>query len=199
MTKYFVLFGAFCVTLSASPIQVTISLSGGSFDRGVTTSGLDTGLTFQTSATSCTGGGCSAISSLLQNLNGDTFAFTVTSASPTGNVSVLTGTLLQSQNLNGFIFNGQSSFTQNSAFSENIGAAGILGNATPLSGTLSLSWSGNSSVQARSATGSIVLNGDVTNTAATNTPEPSTVLLLALSFAGLIAQRLRARRVATRS
>jgi hypothetical protein len=105
----------------------------------------------------------------------------------------LTGTLLQSQNLSGFFFSGQSAFNQNSTITENIGATGILGQTTPLTGTLTLNWSGNSSVQTRTATGTITLSGDISSSdVSTASPEPSTAWM-SLSLVGLVALRYRSR------
>src|SRR5215467_13836465 len=174
--------------LFASPIQIMLNLSGGTFDRGVTTSGLDTGGTFLTSAASCSGAGCAGFSFPIANLNNLSFAFTVPSGSSTGAGSVLTGSLLQPQNLSGFFFAGQSAFNQNSTFTENVGANGALGQTGSLTGTLTLNWSGNASSQARAATGTVTLSGDVTSI-----PEPSTALLVSFAFAGLVALRSNIR------
>jgi len=170
------------VMLYADPVQVTISLSGGNFDRGVTSAGSDTGTGFLTASAACTGAGCALISSL-DNLNNDTFGFTVPSGSNNGAGSVLTGSLLPF--LTGFFFEGQSAFSQNSELTENVGASGILGDVGSLTGTLTLTWIGNSAAVARSATGTITLSGDIARVAAV--PEPSTALMLLLSMAGLVA------------
>ena len=166
----------------AAPVQITISLSGGTFDRGVTTTGDDTGNSFTTSATTCTGAGCSSLSNL-SSLNSLLFDFVVPSGSSNGAGAVLSGSLVQSQKLSPFVFTGQSAFNQNSTFTENVSVTGILAFPSSLTGTLALTWSGNASVQARAATGTITLTGDVT------TPEPSTALLLVLPIACLLAIR----------
>ena len=75
-------------------------------------------------------------------------------------------------------------FNQNSSFTENVSATGVLGTTVPLSGTLALNWTGNSSTQARNATGSLTLSGDITSV-----PEPSTALLLAIPIVGLVLRR----------
>ena len=167
----------------ASPISITVTLSGGNFDRGVTTSGVDTGVGFTTSGASCVGAGCAGLS--ISSLNSLLLDFTVPSGSGTGSGASFAGsTLVQSLDLNGFFFSGQSAFNQNSSLTESIGATGVLGDAGSLTGTLALNWSGNSSVQTRAATGTITLAGDVAST-----PEPSTALLLSLPLVGLIALR----------
>lgn len=169
--------------LSASPIQITITLSGGQFDSGLTTVNVDTGATFTTASATCTGTGCTAFPSLAA-LNGDTFAFTVPSGSINGSGSILTGTLLA--NLSSFTFGGESAFTANSTITENVSAAGILADLGSFTGTMVLNWSGNSTIQTRAATGTITLMGDVATI-----PEPSSVLMLLAPLAGLVAMRFR--------
>jgi hypothetical protein len=170
-------------TVFAAPIQITINLAGGNFDRGVTTSGTDTGTGFTTASAACSGTGCASLSSI-SSLNSLLASFTVPSGSSNGSGSVLTGSLFQSTNLSGFTFTGESVFNQNSSFTENVSAAAVLGTTVPLTGTLAVTWSGNSSVSARSATGTITLNGDVATT-----PEPSTAVLLSLPFIGLMMRK----------
>ena len=176
--------------LSASPIQITLNLSSGLFDSGVTTPGIDTGTGFVTSGAACTGGGCLTLTSLLPNLNGATFAFTVPSGSATGAGSVLTGTLTQAQRISGLAFTGQSAFNQNASITENISASGVVGFTVPLTGTMVLNWSGNSTTQTRSATGTITLSGDLV----ASVPEPSTVSMLLAAAGLLIGMRLRLAR-----
>ena len=176
--------------LSASPIQITLNLSSGLFDSGVTTPGVDTGTGFVTSGAACAGGGCLTVTPLLPNLNGATFAFTVPSGSPTGAGSVLTGTLTQAQRISGLAFTGQSAFNQNASITENISASGVVGFTVPLTGTMVLNWSGNSAAQARSATGTITLSGDLV----ASVPEPSTVSMLLAAAGLLIGMRLRLAR-----
>jgi hypothetical protein len=94
--------------------------------------------------------------------------------------------LVQAANLGGFMFIGQSSFNSNSSFIENITATAVLGHSGPFTGTLSLTWSGNSTVQARAATGTITLNGDVASV-----PEPSSALLLSVPVALFFVVRRR--------
>ena len=176
--------------LSASPIQITLNLSSGLFDRGVTTSGIDTGTGFVTSGAACTGAGCVTVASLLPNLNGATFAFTVPSGSATGAGSVLTGTLTQAQRISGLAFTGQSAFNANASITENISSSGVVGFTVPLTGTMVLNWSGNSTAQTRSATGTIALSGDLV----ASVPEPSTVSMLLAATGLLIGMRLRLAR-----
>ncbi len=185
MTYKLLVLGIFAgATLYASPVQITISLSGGSFDRGVTTSGVDTGSgTFTTASAACAGAGCVNISNLT-GLNGLTLLFSVPSGSSNGSGSTESGTLVQSSKLSGFTLTGQSSFSQNASFIENISATGILGQLDALTGTLALTWSGNSTVQAKSATGLITLNGDIAST-----PEPASALLFAVPFGLLVLRR----------
>jgi len=166
----------------ADPMQISISLSGGSFDRGVTTTGLDTGSGFTSASAACSGSGCASLSSL-SSLNGLIASFTVPMGSTNGSGSVLTGSLFQASDLSGFTFTGESAFNQNSSFTENVSATGVLGTAEPLTGTLTLNWSGNSSAQSRSATGTITLNGNL------STPEPSSAVLLLLPIIGLMMRK----------
>jgi ligand-binding sensor domain-containing protein len=175
-------------TLFSSPIQIMLNLSGGTFDRGVTTNNLDTGGTFTTSAAACSGTGCGNLLSPIANLNNLSLAFTVPSGSTTGAGSVLTGSLLQPQDLSGFVFTGQSAFNQTSTITENVGASGVLGQTVPLTGTLTLNWNGNANSQARTATGTITLSGDLASV-----PEPSTALLVSFAFVGLVALRSNIR------
>jgi hypothetical protein len=172
------IFGAM---LCASPIQVTINLTNGTFDQGITTSGSDTGLNFLTSGAACNGAGCGTIAALLGNLNGDSFAFAVHSGSLTGSGSVVTGTLVQSSIVNGFALAGQSAFTANSTLTENIVATGILGFPTQMTGTLVLNWNGNPTSQLRNATGTITLNDDLPSV-----PEPSNISLMVLGGCTLL-------------
>jgi hypothetical protein len=147
LQKLMIVGAVFGGTLFASPIQIMLNLSGGTFDRGVTTTGLDTGGTFTTSAASCSGTGCANLLSPIANLNNLSLAFTVPSGSTTGAGSVLTGTLLQPQDLSGFVFTGQSAFSASSTITENVGASGVLGQTVPLTGTLTLNWNGNASAK----------------------------------------------------
>ena len=179
------LFGG---SLIAGPVTITINVAGGNFDRGVTTSGLDTGSGFLTSSAGCVGAGCSAISSSIAALNSDSFGFTVTSGSSNGSVSTTNGTLVGSSNLSGFLFTGQNAFNANSSFIENISATGVLGQLSSLTGTLNLTWSGNSGAQARSASGTITLTGNIATA-----PEPSTGLTLSLAALGFLAMRFRSK------
>jgi hypothetical protein len=165
----------------AGPIQITISLSGGFFDRGVTTVGVDTGSGFTSSSAACSGSDCASLSSI-SSLNSLFASFTVPSGSSNGSGSFLTGSLFQPSDLSGFTFTGQSAFSP-SSFTENVSATGVLGTVVPLTGTLTLDWSGNSSIQVRSATGTIALIGNV------NTPEPSTAVLLSLPLIGLMIRK----------
>lgn len=183
MNKLVILGALLGGTLCASPIQITISLTGGQFDQGVTATNTDTGATFTTASAACTGAGCSVFPSLAA-LNGDAFSFTVPAGSSDGSGSILTGSLLS--NLTSFSFTGQSAYNQNSTITENIAATGILGDAGSFTGTLVLNWTGNAGVQARSATGTITLTGDVSTV-----PEPSTVLMLFVPLAGVVAMRFR--------
>jgi hypothetical protein len=184
MSYKLLLFGVFTgVTLCAAPVQITINLAGGNFDRGVTTNSVDTGGSFTTSGTACSGLGCANLLSL-SSLNTLIISFTVPSGSTNGSGSSVTGSLTQSQNINGFIFTGQSAFSQNSSFTENISATGVLGHAGAFTGTLTLNWSGNAAVQARSATGAITLNGDIAGV-----PEPASALLISFPLAALLALR----------
>jgi len=186
MSYKLVLLGVFAgITLCAAPVQITVSLSGGNFDRGITTSGVDTGGTFTTASAACSGTGCASLSNIA-SLNGLLVSFTVPSGSLTGSGSTVTGTLTQAQNLNGLALTGESVFNLTSSLTENISATGVLGTAGAFTGTLALTWSGNASVQTRSATGTITLNGDVTTS---STPEPATALLLSFPIAGLLAFR----------
>ena len=169
--------------LYASPVQITISLSGGTFDRGVTTSTVDTGGSFSMSSAACSGTGCVSFSNIA-SLNAFILSFTVPSGSSTGSGSSLSGTLAQSQGLNGLLFTGQSAFNQNSSITENLSTASVLGQPGAFTGTLALSWSGNASVQARAATGTLTLNGDVASA-----PEPASALLLSFPLVGLLASR----------
>lgn len=177
--------------LSASPIQITLNLSSGLFDSGLTTPGIDTGTGFVTSGAACTGGGCLTLALLLPNLNGATFAFTVPSGSATGAGSVLTGTLTQAQRISGLAFTGQSAFSQNASITENISASGVVGFTVPLTGTMVLNWNGNSTTQTRDATGTITLSGDLV----ARVPEPSTVSMFLAAAGLLIAIRLRLARI----
>lgn len=176
--------------LSASPIQITLNLSSGAFDNGGTTSGIDTGTGFVTSGAACSGAGCLTVASLLPNLNGATFAFTVPSGSATGAGSVLSGTLTQAQRISGMAFNGQSAFSSSASITENISSSGVVGFTVPLAGTMVLNWNGNSTVQARGATGTITLFGDLV----ASVPEPSTVSMLLAAAGLLIGMRLRLAR-----
>ena len=176
-----------CASLSAGPVQITINLSGGNFDRGVTTSGVDTGTSFTTSSAACSGAGCTVFSNI-SSLNSLLIAFTVPSGSVTGSGSVISGSLVQAQNINGFTFSGQSAFNANSTITENIGATSVLGDAGALTGTLTLNWSGNATSQARAATGTITLSGNINST-----PEPSSALLLFVPMMGLLALRKATR------
>jgi hypothetical protein len=176
--------GALC----AAPVTITISLSGGNFDRGVTTSGVDTGGTFTTSSAACSGSGCLSLSNL-NSLNTLLLSFTVPSGSTTGAGSVVSGSLTQSQNLGGFALTGETSFSQNASINENISANDVVGHLGTFTGSLALSWSGNASAQARAALGTITLTGDVTSA-----PEPSTALLFSLALpAFLVLRKIRAR------
>jgi hypothetical protein len=171
--------GALC----AAPVTITITLSGGTFDRGVTSGPLDTGSGFTTSLASCTGAGCASLSNLT-SLNTLLLSFTGPSGSTTGIGSTVSGSLTQPQDIAGFALTGQTAFSQNASIAENISATGVLGDPGALTGSLALSWNGNSSVQARAATGTITLAGNVASS-----PEPSTVLLLSLSIPVLLAFR----------
>lgn len=179
-----------CGTMCAAPVQITITLGGGNFDSGVTTTGVDTGSTFTTSAAACTGAGCASLSSIT-GLNALLSSFTVPTGSLTGSGSVLSGSLVQASNLSGFTFTGESAFNANSNFTENVSATGVLGTVVALTGTYVLNWSGNSAVQARAATGTITLTGDVSAV-----PEPSTALLLSFPVLALIWRKVRARKTA---
>ena len=191
MSYKLLLLGVFAgITLCAAPVQITISVSGGNFDRGLTTAGVDTGGPFTTSSAACSGTGCASLSNIA-SLNGLIVSFTVPSGSLTGSGSSVTGTLTQAGNLSGFTFTGESAFNLTSSLTENISTTGVLGHAGAFTGTLALTWSGNASVQARAATGTITLNGDVTTTP---TPEPTTALLLSFPIAGLLAFRKLRRR-----
>ncbi|HEY3838782.1 MAG TPA: hypothetical protein VGL72_19530 [Bryobacteraceae bacterium] len=121
-------------------------------------------------------------------MNSDSFGFTVTSGSSNGSVSTTNGTLVQSQNLGGFLFTGESAFNANSSFTENLSATSVVGQAGSFTGTMTLSWSGNATVQARTATGTITLTGDVATS-----PEPSTFLTFSLAGLGLMAMGLRSK------
>ena len=191
MLRRFAIIGALLTgALSASPIQITLSLTSGIFDSGVTTAGIDTGTGFVTSGAACAGAGCLTVASLLPNLNGATFAFTVPAGSATGAGSVLTGTLTQAQRISGLVFTGQSAFNQNASITENISSSGVVGFTVPLTGTMVLNWSGNSTVQTRSAAGTITLSGDLV----ASVPEPSTVSMLLAAAGLLIGMRLRLAR-----
>src|SRR3954463_8449780 len=95
------------ITLCAAPVQITLSLSGGNFDRGLTTSGVDTGGAFTTASAACSGGGCASLSNIA-SLNGLIVSFTVPSGSVNGSGSSVTGSLTQAQNVSGFTFTGES-------------------------------------------------------------------------------------------
>jgi len=189
MSYKLLLLGVFAgIILCAAPVQITISVSGGNFDRGLTTAGVDTGGPFTTSSAACSGTGCASLSNIA-SLNGLIVSFTVPSGSLTGSGSTVTGTLTQAQDLSGFALTGESAFNLTSSLTENISTTGVLGKAAPFTGTLALTWSGNASVQARAATGTITLNGDISAV-----PEPSTALLLSLPLIGLtLRKRLRRR------
>jgi hypothetical protein len=171
----------FSAMLCASTIQVTINLTNGTFDQGKTTSGSDTGLNFLTSGAACTGNGCGTITAMLGNLNNDSFGFTVAPGSVDGSGSVVTGTLVQSSNVNGFALAGEAAYTANSTLTENIVATGILGITTPITGTLVLNWNGNPTSQLRNATGTITLNDDLPGV-----PEPSNISLMFLGGCTLL-------------
>ena len=172
----------------SAPIQVTINLSGGSYDRGVTTPTLDTEATFTTATAYCTGAGCPN-ASFITALNNLLFGFSVPSASATGAGASLTGSLLG--HISAFTFTGQNSYSQNASFSENIAATGIDGVVGSLTGTFDLSFSGNSTQQARSATGTITLTGDVaaSQQALAAVPEPSTITFLFMPMLGLLFRK----------
>ena len=175
-----------CSSMYASPITITLNLTGGSFDTGNTTPGVDTGSGFSVSSATCSGIGCASLPSTT-GLEGLLVNFTVPTGSTTGTGSTATGTEFASLKINAFTLKGapvSPAFDANSSFTENVAATGVLGTVVPLTGTIQLNWNGNSAVQARSATGTIVLNGDVAAV-----PEPSTVGLLSLPLLGLLFRK----------
>ena len=175
-----------CSSMYASPITITLNLTGGSFDTGNTTPGVDTGSGFSVSSATCSGIGCASLPSTT-GLEGLLVNFTVPTGSTTGAGSTATGTEFASLKINAFTLTGapvSPAFDANSSFTENVAATGVLGTVVLLTGTIQLNWNGNSAVQARSATGTIVLNGDVAAV-----PEPSTVGLLSLPLLGLLFRK----------
>ena len=193
MTRNVLMLGALLGGIAhAGPVSITINLSAGNFDRGVTAANVDTAVGFVTAGAACSGAGCASLS--ISSLNSLLLSFTVASGSLTGAGASFSGSsLTQSSDLGGFFFSGQSAFNGNSTFTENVGASGVLGESGALTGSLTLNWNGNATVQARAATGTLSLSGDVTNVV----PEPSPALLLSLPVAALIALR-RSRRRSTR-
>src|SRR5579871_3348988 len=118
MVYRLILLGA-CPTgmVWTEPVQLTICLSGGTFDRRVTTPGSDTVACFTSGSTVCNGAGCSNLPEL-SNPNSLRFDFIVTSDSSNGAGAVLSGSLAQSPNLSPF--NRENALDQNARFTENV-------------------------------------------------------------------------------
>jgi len=187
MTYKSILFACLlCSSAYASPLTITLNLTGGTFGTGIPTPGVDTGGNFTVSSASCSGIGCASLPSTT-GLESLLVNFTVPSGSTTGAGSTATGSEFASLKINGFTLTGapaSPAFNANSSFTENVAATDVLGTAVPLTGTLQLNWTGNAAAQARSATGTIILNGDVAAV-----PEPSTMALLTLPLLGLLFRR----------